>query len=160
MTDKLRIESFENWAVKQAEDISDLSMKVSSGLETTESALEDVQGRINQIESNIKNLKEIDMENESVEQNTVKPEVSLGCEHCDIKFRKAIDLESHMEEHNLVQKHNCEVCGKKFYLKWRLSKHMRSHEDSSARNCHYYNNQKDCPFFKVGCKFKHQKAGK
>ena len=37
---------------------------------------------------------------------------------------------------------------------------MKNHKDTSAPYCHYYNNQKECPFFKVGCMFKHERSGK
>ena len=93
-------------------------------------------------------------------QNGGKKAITLNCEHCDVKFNKAIDLETHMEEHGLVKKHACDVCEKKFHLKWRLKKHEQNHfNDSRAGYCHYYNNQKECPFIDAGCMFNHEKSG-
>ena len=48
----------------------------------------------------------------------------------------------------------------KFHLKWRLKKHEQNHtKNSRAGYCHYYNNQKECPFVNAGCMFKHVKSG-
>ena len=83
-----------------------------------------------------------------------KKELSLGCNHCDKTFSKAIQLELHMEEHSLVKKYSCDICAKEFHLKWRLEKHVQIHsENFSAQHCHYFNNRKDCPFRSVGCMF-------
>ena len=69
-------------------------------------------------------------------------------------------LENHMEELELVKEHYCEVCNKQFYLKWRLKKHMQRHaKNTRVQHCHYFNNNKDCPFISVGCMFKHVKSG-
>ena len=66
-----------------------------------------------------------------------------------------------MAEHGLSQKHSCEFCGKHFHLKWRLRKHMQNHElGYDVPRCHYYRNQKECPYVKVGCMYKHEKSGK
>ena len=40
---------------------------------------------------------------------------------------------------------------------WRLSKHLSSH-GTSLKFCHYYNNDKFCPFEANGCKFAHFEA--
>ena len=53
----------------------------------------------------------------------------LKCEHCDDKFYKAIDLETHMEQHGLDRKHSCNVCEIEFHLKWRLDKHKQTHSE-------------------------------
>ena len=43
---------------------------------------------------------------------------------------------------------------KHFYVNWRLKKHIASHNESN-KFCHYFNNDKVCPFEEVGCKYKH-----
>ena len=53
----------------------------------------------------------------------------------------------------------CEVCGKLFFLEWRLQKHLNVHT-GEAKYCHYFNNQRDCPYQDIGCKFLHQQSGK
>ena len=38
---------------------------------------------------------------------------------------------------------------------------MQTHESGyDIPRCHYYNNQKECPYFKVCCMYKHEKSGK
>ena len=64
-----------------------------------------------------------------------------------------------MEIHGLKQDHTCTICGKKFHLKWRLLKHEKMHTlNISTQFCHFYNNNKDCPYHEVGCMFKHEEA--
>ena len=48
----------------------------------------------------------------------------------------------------------------RFYLKWRLEKHMTGHEKLDSKFCHYFNNNKTCPFEQIGCMFKHAKSRK
>ena len=38
---------------------------------------------------------------------------------------------------------------------WRLKKHMRLHTEKNILHCHYFNNNKSCPFEEHGCKFIH-----
>ena len=45
----------------------------------------------------------------------------------------------------------CEKCDKSFVLKWRLRKHLSGHEAEAF--CYYFDNEKECPFDKIGCKF-------
>ena len=75
-------------------------------------------------------------------------------------FRENHMLEAHMANvHNHEKSHKCDICGAKFYLtKWRPQKHMTTHEGNKTRFCHYYNNNKSCPFFEIGCKFLHKKS--
>ena len=95
-----------------------------------------------------------------MEKDETKKEVLLKCEHCDAKFQKAIQLETHMNEHGFVKKHSCEDCGKEFHLKWRLHKHKQIHsEDYRSHFCHFYNNKLECPYSEVGCMFQHNKSG-
>ena len=41
-------------------------------------------------------------------------------------------------------------------LEWRLKKHREGHGNDSQKYCHYFNNQKSCPFEEIGCMFKHE----
>ena len=63
-------------------------------------------------------------------------------------------LEAHLKTHNEMQPFSCDKCEKKFYLKWRLEKHRGSHY--TKKLCHYYNNQKACPYEDIGCMFRHE----
>ena len=42
-------------------------------------------------------------------------------------------------------------------MKWRMEKHTSDHR-VDIKFCHYFNNDKPCPYDKVGCKFKHETA--
>ena len=40
-------------------------------------------------------------------------------------------------------------------MKWRMEKHTSDHM-VDIKFCHYFNNDKPCPYDKIGCKFKHE----
>ena len=70
-------------------------------------------------------------------------------------FGRFSDLESRVKTfHENHPEFKCEVCEKTFVLKWRLRKHMKIH-NGHVQPCHYYNNNKTCPFEELGCKFNH-----
>ena len=81
----------------------------------------------------------------------------LKCRSCGKKFEKMSDLETHINSsHQSTEKRfECELCDKKFVLKWRLNKHQRIHTKQNNRKCHYFNNDKPCPFEELGCMFEH-----
>ena len=49
----------------------------------------------------------------------------------------------------------CEICNKVFQTKWRKRKHSEMHSNDETKKCHYFNNDKLCPYEEVGCKFVH-----
>ena len=81
----------------------------------------------------------------------------MKCNICEDIFDENFKLESHLKIHD-VDTFPCSVCGKNFYMKWRLEKHRNMHERTELKFCHYYNNDKLCPFVEVGCMFAHEKA--
>ena len=81
--------------------------------------------------------------------------MNIECKHCDENFTENSKLENHLKTHREVVKFNCEKCKKEFCVKWRLRKHMEIHGQGNVRKCHYYNNNKTCPFEEIGCKFAH-----
>ena len=86
---------------------------------------------------------------------------SSKCRQCDKAFFTSSELESHLQEHGSLKKFNCENCGKFFHLKWRFEKHIKMHESGrKIRKCHFYNNDKHCPFSQIGCKFLHEESAK
>ena len=83
------------------------------------------------------------------------------CNHCAKTFGRNSELELHLSiEHEDIERFNCDHCDKTFVLKWRLKKHISMHKENlaSIRFCHYYNNDKVCPFAEIGCMFKHENA--
>ena len=65
-------------------------------------------------------------------------------------------MEIHISEHNTPKEFKCDICEKSFYLEWRLRKHLENHKDTLKVFCHYFNNEKVCPFEEIGCKFIHK----
>ena len=80
----------------------------------------------------------------------------LNCPECEEKFDENYKLENHMKSHSGSKTFQCDVCSSEFQLKWRLNKHKMGHQAQFKRKCHYYNNDKICPFMENGCKFAHE----
>ena len=83
----------------------------------------------------------------------------VECKVCSESFAKNCELEVHLEsQHKDQQKFPCTKCDKVFFLYWRLKKHESIHSSVVGTNCHYFNNNKRCPFEKLGCMFKHNES--
>ena len=81
------------------------------------------------------------------------------CMLCQEEFREAVNLEDHLVRiHHKHRNFVCNKCNADFVMKQSFRKHIQGHHISSRRTCHYYNNEKDCPFQTVGCRFLHDKA--
>ena len=88
------------------------------------------------------------------------PVPRIKCKFCDDRFDKNSELEVHIKtHHNIGDTFECEQCGKNFVLKWRLQKHQGIHKEGKIKKCHYFNNQKNCPFEELGCMFEHSFSG-
>ena len=89
-----------------------------------------------------------------------KHPAEINCTKCEETFPKYSDLEEHIKNIHLEKdKYKCDECGKSFVLKWRLKKHLTIHSDQDIKGCHYFNNQKTCPFETLGCMFAHKLMG-
>jgi hypothetical protein len=77
------------------------------------------------------------------------------CGKCDKTFTESWKMEEHLELHGNERPFKCSICEKGFYMKWRMEKHTRDH-GKDIKSCHYFNNDKPCPYDKIGCKFKHE----
>ena len=62
-------------------------------------------------------------------------------------------LEQHILDHDKFRPFECEKCNNIFVIMWRLIKHINEHEPEFV--CHHFNNRNECPFDKIGCKFRH-----
>ena len=83
----------------------------------------------------------------------------IVCSLCEDEFGDKYRLEEHLVKvHQKFKKFECSNCDKKFLLKWRLQKHMNIHSETKKRMCHYFNNEKHCPFEEMGCKFVHKES--
>ena len=88
-----------------------------------------------------------------------KLRLEIKCNLCDKGFERFNDLENHIKAiHDNPEKFKCGQCSKDFVLKWRLKKHLKIHTQEFVQYCHYYNNDKFCPFEELGCKFLHEVA--
>ena len=85
--------------------------------------------------------------------------ITFKCKICDGTFDLRWKLENHLkEEHETRKEFKCDICSKEFVMKWRLNRHVRAHSDIDQKFCHYYNNEKNCPYEEVGCKFQHEQS--
>ena len=66
-------------------------------------------------------------------------------------------MEIHAKGHANVQFFICDICEKDFYSNRRLNKHVNGHSEM-GKYCHYFNNGKKCPYYDLGCKFKHEES--
>ena len=82
------------------------------------------------------------------------------CRICEQSFNESFQLEEHLiSEHEKNKGYKCMKCECAFVLKWRLKNHVEGHmSGSKVKTCHYYNNNKVCPYEFVGCMFKHTEA--
>ena len=48
---------------------------------------------------------------------------------------------------------------KSVFVKWRLKKHMNIHSSPDVQACHFFNNNKTCPYEDLGCMFAHMVSG-
>ena len=166
VSNKARIEALENWVLSQNDTIVKLSEKLPNGDENRE-ALATESNELKILGDKIKNL---DTDVRSLKKSLTPPKKdnlkvvkvnhpSTKCKFCDAKFYQNCQLEKHVvDEHQKEKEHSCEVCGKKFFLLWRLKKHKHIH-DEVHNFCHYFNNEKVCPFKEIGCKFVHKFSG-
>ena len=70
-------------------------------------------------------------------------------------------MEIHLIQiHGKKKEYKCNKCDSSFLLKWRLKKHNETHTKEQIRTCHYFNNNSECPFSEIGCKFLHVKSSK
>ena len=85
---------------------------------------------------------------------------TYSCTKCNVSFKEKHKLEEHIfVQHKESLEYQCDTCGKCFAMKWRFEKHNELHSTTNRKACHYFNNNKPCPYELVGCKFKHEDAG-
>ena len=101
----------------------------------------------------VKNKRDLKAHIKVFHQNTKE----IICKDCNKTFKQNWELELHSKEHNKENQFKCTVCDKSFLLEWRLNKHLENHNDTKKKIfCHYFNNQKLCPYEEIGCMFLHK----
>ena len=159
---------------------------IKGAIESKKSRVEDTEKRVYSIEAEMNTLKKRFLTTEP--RTTVINSVSLKCRVCDDVFDKRKDLSTHMKashannskcrqcdkvfetssqlethllDHDILKKHKCEKCGKTFHFRWRLDKHIKMHgSEIKIKKCHFFNNNKSCPFEELGCRFLHEESSK
>ena len=81
---------------------------------------------------------------------------AIKCDHCDEVFEQNHELENHMRSLQLEKQFKCEKCPQELFLEWRMKKHAKGHNGQVLRKCHFFNNNKCCPYELIGFKFLHQ----
>ena len=74
------------------------------------------------------------------------------CEQCDNKFREESQLDKHKVTH---KKFECDDCDKIFKHEGVLQKHIQAAHEDITLFCHFFNNNKDCPYDEE-CIFVHE----
>ena len=76
----------------------------------------------------------------------------MKCDMCGKTFTDEWKFNAHKQNHMVY--HGCDLCEKTFKYQETLKKHMTAVHATLKIYCHFYNNDKDCPF-KEECIFIH-----
>ena len=79
------------------------------------------------------------------------------CKKCEYKSNKSFELEQHIKNTHEEEGLKCKICDKTFVMNWRLRKHEEGH-NKQTKMCHYFNNNRSCPYENVGCMFMHEES--
>ena len=77
------------------------------------------------------------------------------CEECGKCFKEELHLENHMKR--VHRKFECDECDKVFKYEANLEKHVAAVHEDVELYCHYYNNDKECPYGDE-CIFMHEES--
>ena len=119
------------------------------------------------------------------EESLSRKKEEFKCSQCDEKLQSLRDLRNHMKTHHYTgSSFQCKQCDRSFNEEWKINAHVKTHKsfscdqcskcfkymDAKAKHvkvvhenvklyCHYYNNNKQCPY-KEECLFLHEASGK
>ena len=106
--------------------------------------------RCNKCNKKFENIK--DLQNHRKEESSC--ETSFKCDECGKTFRNQNQLDLHEKRH---EKFECEECEMEYNFESLLEKHNEAVHGSMKIFCHYFNNDKDCPFDDQ-CIFAHEES--
>ena len=144
---------------KLKEELSDIKSKYSKELSDIKSKYSTLSEKY---ENSIKNSN----------SGEASRKVSLKCEKCDKRFESMADLKKHKSVHKDNNDiFSCDLCEKEFNEEWKMrahrknhknyqcdrcnktfkfadtmSKHVKVHHENVKLYCHYFNNEKVCPY--------------
>ena len=78
------------------------------------------------------------------------------CDECEKRFKDEDKLQQHKDK--MHEKFECDECEKVFGYESVLEKHKEAAHENAELFCHYFNNDKDCPF-EDRCIFVHEESG-
>ena len=82
-------------------------------------------------------------------------EDKFQCEDCEKCFKEERKLDEHVNR--VHKKYECDECDKVFNFDTVLEKHIEAVHEDSKLFCHYFNNDKDCPY-NDQCIFLHEES--
>ena len=148
-----RQEKIDKIVVNNSEDI----LKLKKTKEETAEAIKCLEQKVRDIDKDFEEAKTLVKDKEdTIEVKSNEFGKTINCNQCDKSYDRFVDLEVHIK--NFHEKHpgfKCDQCEKVFSLKWRLKKHLNLHSRNYIKCCHYFNNNKHCPYEEYGCKFLH-----
>ena len=165
-TGKMTIKKLSEEFHKEVKHLTNTVISLEKRLEESETKVKDLEEKINDKNEHIvkdkkecykcgetcMNISELNKHVQSKHPKTFK------CNVCKNEFPKRYELENHLREHREADTFKCEQCDKSFVLQWRLKKHAEGHNNENNKCCHYFNNDKICPYEAIGCKFRHQNS--
>ena len=80
---------------------------------------------------------------------------TFNCSECDKPFKDECMLNEHVQ--NAHKSYSCDDCDKVFHFEGLLEKHRSATHEGIALFCHYFNNNKECPF-ENRCIFLHEES--
>ena len=80
---------------------------------------------------------------------------TFECEDCDKCFKDEVSLENHVKR--VHRKFECDECDNVYEYEGNLEKHMEAVHEDVVLFCHYYNNNKECPYDNE-CIFAHEES--
>ena len=115
---------------------------------------------------------------DKVESEHFVKDAGRKCEVCGESFSNARDLGNHMKKHRSVGTIKCNKCERMFDEEWKMTAHLKTHiicnicektfkyqdilekhikiaHENAKLYCHFYNNDKNCPF-NLNCIFLHE----
>ena len=78
----------------------------------------------------------------------------LKCEHCDMEFSEEWKYDAHVKT---CKNNSCDQCDKIFKTSKTLNNHVKIAHEEVQIYCHYFNNEKECPFNEE-CIYIHEKT--
>ena len=165
-------ESVDGEAVLKKNHIIEEEVEIKKKIYTVEQNIEEIEAKIKVLGEKLmvkdvaKKIKCNICEFESVEEDEIKKHKVLKhgrtkkCNVCNEQFNQNWQLEEHLVLHQTEKAYKCDECDKSFYLEWRMNKHKEGHASIDLKFCHYFNNNKHCPYENIACKFQHKDSPK